>query len=726
MTTMIRLFRRPFTTVAWVLVLCIMATLLSMGGEVLYSTYAMEQNLDNQYTTIAVRAGGFTLDEEGNEIFPLAFYEDNLATLQGMSCVELVDLRTLTGAYIPGLTARLGLKDYANLSTGIPYHQNDVDPHNNTTNMSYNEVVMVGTIEQVIFDIIDPQNYADVRCIGLGENFQSTLVIAVMDIEEVLSANPAYRFFADEAYSQYCGKVYLKAYVNADEVTSFFETGKRYIVSGMYDPGCAGKMFTSTIATPNEMFLPWLTLGKRQRSDYLAYEVCSGDQLLMYRKCEAETLPSTMDESGKWINRTVYQRLEDPVCLAQEVKGNLQDFLEQNAHWQQWIQQTQQLQHIFPVLGTECVETMQCFLTNAATVTQGRTFTREEYETGAKVMLLSEELAQTGKIQVGDTIALNQLLADTGEWTNFSLSWSGQPLEKLNEPDVGFQPSVQEMEETESFVVIGLYRLENAWEDTSYSITPNTIFIPQKAQIPGGYGGCDTIEMKETYSETYDENGELVTSGMELRPMPRYRGAYGVFLSAKIKNGEIAAFQKEVTAAGMDGFNFVTMDQGYADAVVAVQEAKGQAWRLFAATGLCWFVLLLLYLLIFQGKQRRNLGIMRSLGTKPRQLRKYLTFSGILPALLGLGLGTALSGIVSGALNDHIREFLFQTDATVSHSGGQAITGEAIDTMMSALTIPVGALLLLVLVQLAVVALLIWLQSVNLSGKSTRRLLGKD
>ena len=341
-------------------------------------------------------------------------------------------------------------------------------------------------------------------------------------------------------------------------------------------------------------------------------------------------------------------------------------------------------------------------------------------------MLLSEELAQTGKIQVGDTITLNQLLVDTGERTNFSLSWSGQPLEKLNEPDVGFQPSVQEMEETESFVVIGLYRLENAWEDTSYSITPNTIFIPQKAQIPGGYGGCDTIEMKEVYSETYDKKGELVTSGMELQPMPRYRGAYGVFLSAKIKNGEIAAFQEEVTAAGMDGFNFVTMDQGYADAVVAVQEAKGQAWRLFAATGLCWFVLLLLYLLIFQGKQRRNLGIMRSLGTKPRQLRKYLTFSGILPALLGLGLGTALSSTVSDALNDHIREFLFRTDATVSHSGGQAITGEAIDTMMSALTIPVGALLLLVLVQLAVVALLIWLQSVNLSGKSTRRLLGKD
>ena len=103
-------------------------------------------------------------------------------------------------------------------------------------------------------------------------------------------------------------------------------------------------------------------------------------------------------------------------------------------------------------------------------VTQGRTFTREEYDTGAKVLMLSEELALTGNIQVGDRLTLQQLLCDTGEWGNFSLSRSGMPLQQLNEPDIGLLPLANGMEEAEAFTVVGLYRMERSWEDTAYSI----------------------------------------------------------------------------------------------------------------------------------------------------------------------------------------------------------------------------------------------------------------
>lgn len=47
--------------------------------------------------------------------------------------------------------------------------------------------------------------------------------------------------------------------------------------------------------------------------------------------------------------------------------------------------------------------------------------------------------------------------------------------------------------ENECFAVVGIYRLENEWEDSAYSITPNTIFVPQKAQIEGGFGGPSDI-----------------------------------------------------------------------------------------------------------------------------------------------------------------------------------------------------------------------------------------
>lgn len=47
MTVWIRLFRRPAVTIAWLLILSAMSSLLGVGGGLLYSTGAMEESLNS-------------------------------------------------------------------------------------------------------------------------------------------------------------------------------------------------------------------------------------------------------------------------------------------------------------------------------------------------------------------------------------------------------------------------------------------------------------------------------------------------------------------------------------------------------------------------------------------------------------------------------------------------------------------------------------------------------
>lgn len=749
MTILIRLFRSPATAIAWLLVLTIMAGLLGVGGTLLHATNAMEDTLSSQHTTIAIR-GGVTTNEEGEEVYPRPLLAEPtvkhtdpnlppaeaalmdyalLEQLENLPSVELIDMRTLTGAYIPELTSLLGLVNYTQLDTGKHFHQNDVDINAKTTNMSYNEVVLVGTIEEIHSAPIDTDNYYDLSAVGLGV-LQTTTVFARMNVEQALSIHPDYILFASEDYINYCGQVWLAFSLNAEQEDPFFEVGKQYIVSGMYDPSCHGRS-NGYVSTGPESKLPWVNLEGRQIVSDTTITVREDGQLVSYRDGESIREDSVTDEAGNMINRETFTTITDPMVIAQEITGNLDTFLEQNPHWSQWITQTQQMQHAFPVLGTENLETMQCFLTKAATVIEGRTFTQEEYDTGAKVLMLSEELAQTGDIHAGDTITLNQFLCDTGEWSNRSLSWCGIPQENLNEPDVGFFPLKNGMEAEETFTVVGIYRLERAWEDTAYSITPNTIFMPQKAQIPGGYGGCDELEYLTFMTYALDENNQVIYEDGKPKevemylPDPHYRGSHGIFLSVKIKNGQLENFQKELEEAGLTSLNFVTLDTGYDGAVLAVHEAQAQSEKLFGILALSWVVLLMLYLLLFQSRQQKNLGIMRSLGATSKQTRGYLFGSGMVLALVGVVLGTALSGTFARLFGNQIYQYLFQNDAALSHSGGQAMTDTLAGNILDLAALPVGKLLLLIGLQLGIMALLMGLQSLLLSRKKPRQLMGK-
>lgn len=62
----------------------------------------------------------------------------------------------------------------------------------------------------------------------------------------------------------------------------------------------------------------------------------------------------------------------------------------------------------------------------------------------------------------------------------------------------------------------------------------------------------------------------------------------------------------------------------------------------------------MLYILPGQSPERKNLGVMRSIGAKPDQARRYPFLSGMLPAVVGVIVGTLLSNTAAKLVQDKL------------------------------------------------------------------------
>lgn len=704
-----RLLRRPVQTLLWLAVLTAMALLAGVGGALAYSSLRLPAALDKHMTTVAVQILSRT--QTGSSTWgiswsytPVALMQEDIEALEHLDMVELVDLRTLTGAYIPKLNAQLGLNDYFDM------HQEDAVW---AINDSYNQVILTGTVEEAYLYELNTDPWYDISAVGGSGTVKSAYAYAILDIDEVLVANPAYHFFETEKYRQYDGKVYIQAMIYNETGETPFRPGQRYIVSGTYNPSSHGYEYT-----PPGIHHPWVRLDSRH-STVGSYCFVDGDSVWQYQRTERDSLMGA-GEYNPANNTDILLSGENPLTVAEPLEGTVEEFLAAHPQWREQIDLFTMAQHTFPVLGTECLESMQYFVTNAASITQGRTFTQEEYDAGTKVCIISESLALFSGVGVGDAITLSQYLCAQDHLENISLEDFGG----LNNPTLGSIPYFHGSEEEELFTVVGIYRLERSWEDSMFAFTPNTVFMPQKAQISGGFGGCSTVEQKTHIGYLIDpETGEHTGETFEYTDGTVYNhGVHGVYLSLKLKNGSMEDFMAALPELGLEEHEFLTFDQGYETAEGSIQGVMRQAWKLLWIAAAGWTLLLMLYVLLGQSRERRNLGTMRSLGARPVQLRRYLFLSGLLPALIGIPLGTLLSHAAAGTVQSRLAELsLPQTGAL---SGGMALDSATLAQMLAGSQPSRMELLVLAAAELAVLAAVLWLHARMLAKKDIRKLLG--
>ena len=296
---------------------------------------------------------------------------------------------------------------------------------------------------------------------------------------------------------------------------------------------------------------------------------------------------------------------------------SLEDFLAdpENAGWVDLLQALDCQYESFSVLGTDLLDSLYLFHENIATVVEGRGFDSADYADGNRVCLISQTLAQANGLHVGDKLDLSL--------------YNG--VFDLPDPiqigvNTQFLDSLEQIQDTREYEIVGVYRNAKEWEPlslqpvTSYNFNPNTIFVPN-ASLAG----------LETYQHDDINSGDI--NKLLLRSY--------VFQNGAEENMEALFAEK-----GWPTDLLVYFDGGYSaikEAMVGFMDSPRQLFVLAVAT---FLVILTVYVVLFVMKQRRNAGLMLSLGAGKGRAGWFVFSVSAIPAVISCVLGAALGAVL--------------------------------------------------------------------------------
>jgi len=365
-----------------------------------------------------------------------------------------------------------------------------------------------------------------------------------------------------------------------------------------------------------------------------------------------ETVAATEEEIKAATHPTITRLTTDLDTFLGSEEGSL---------WRETLEQYRITNHSVPVLGTDLLESIFQFHQHNAVIKTGRSFTKEEYKSGSSVCIISEELALENNLQVGDTIPLAFY-----QGYNFYLEKSNSiPADPYSQV-AGF--STKE----ESFQIIGIYRQSNLWADTSYSFTPNSIFIPNSALT------C----------EAYTDNT-------------------GIFYTIVLKNGSIDKMKSYEKALGYKDILYY-YDQGYSGIHDTLADFLSTARILLIIGVITWVAMLLLFLTLYTARQKKTVGMMLSLGSGKRKTMLHILCSTLTLVLIA----AVISGILGWSLLGSV------IDQVYSYTSEQVVTNRAFSASVASDAAPVKSLTVqnlpqisavVAAVQFVIFALITWL-----------------
>ena len=295
--------------------------------------------------------------------------------------------------------------------------------------------------------------------------------------------------------------------------------------------------------------------------------------------------------------------------------------------WQKAMESVRVNSHSVPVLAVEKVEALADFAAGTTMVTQGRSISQAEYDSGAAVCLVSESLARENGLNVGDVLPLS--LYEYDQDLRYSYIHEYNPRPSCYLPDQGFQ------QETE-YTIIGLYRQSNEWVTTPTSFTPNSVFVPEKSVT------CQTVT-----------------------------GSCGVWSSLVLQNGTIDQMEARLKENGLGG-TVTYYDQGYSDIVESL-DGYTRVSRTVLCVGLAlWAVVLAAYCVLLPMQESKTALRMWTLGAKRRDIAGQIWTPSALMAAAGTVIALAVSIPGMSWATDKIQA-LTGSDLTLKVSVGQTI-----------------------------------------------------
>lgn len=686
MNTKLRFTRRPVTTVLWGILAVAMSVFLCIGAALWFSTANLAQVLDEHHAAVAYRKDrGVQQNDDPSSpgieytVEDRNLTEDQVAQLAGMDSVKGVHFHTLSGGYSPSFEPVLGVTNGLRASFER-YH---------LSTESYREAMIVGTVERVHWK--EEPVLRDMWPLQ-DEPLECSAAYYLVNVEQIVLAHDSYQIETAIAENQ---QFNLSIEFYGTEAPEYLQPGQRYVFYGDYDPDESFIIVSNSVSVQGE---PTRRVQLNCGSCFLQ------DGILRTPKMSMNTEGEKMVQAVAKLDGTLEEFLADPA----------------NALWVRQMEDWETQQHSVPVLGTPALDTFYLFMKHQAELVDGRMFTESEYNAGSRVCILSDSLAERSGLKVGDTIKLSQFSCIEGNESVLD-DLDG----KMNNPTVGAPIIMPEFVTVdEEFTVVGVYHLRDEWVEDSYAITPNTVFIPQKAQITDTFGGPNCLREQRIFTETLEDDGtvskrEIVTEMWDVE-----NGAYGIYLSIELENGKMEDFLLEINQDPVLQGQFHTVDMGLEKAFKSIEAMDSAADTLFLTVIFGWLVLLAVYVVLYQGSQRRNLGIMRSLGASPKVARNYLFGSGTILAAAGVAVGGCVSLVVFDIIQKKLAvSTLAQVDKS-AFSAGIGLTEESLLEMLNMSQVSPAMLLALCLAQLAVFAAVLWLHAHLLSRRRPRKLLG--
>jgi len=316
------------------------------------------------------------------------------------------------------------------------------------------------------------------------------------------------------------------------------------------------------------------------------------------------------------------------------------------------------------IITTSNMNSLLLFNQQRASIIDGRSFTQEEYESGARVAILPNVLARDNNLAVGDNFTLTLFEGDYRSTGYFNPN-TGVHFRAW--VPGGFQMGMR-FSEPISFEVIGIYQPPLPNIADPHSIHLNTLFIPDNA-----FQGFPLDE-----AAWLDDRDSAPKLNVIIVP-----------------NGENEAFRASVNALIPGYGNFFRLyDQGYSVVRPAMENLLRNGLLILALCFAGWAVTVVVFCLFFVLRKRREAGLLYTIGIKKKDRFRWVFVQCacvmLIAQIIAFGLSMSFYGQILGFAVDtafaQVPEVTAFADVNIIQDGTQI----ELDVLRSPLAVPLG------------------------------------
>jgi ABC-type antimicrobial peptide transport system permease subunit len=304
--------------------------------------------------------------------------------------------------------------------------------------------------------------------------------------------------------------------------------------------------------------------------------------------------------------------------------------------------------HDYRIMGIEKLE----FLRNIK-LSEGRTFTAEEYENGGDAVILQKEFAEEKDYKVGDSLFIGSLGKETLEWNKV---WDG-----IN----GVRDDIFELK------VVGIYETPIT---SLYNYT-SILYIP----LETAYKYKDIM-----YSSLYWDMIRSTPNNYD--PFVSLTGIE--FLIDSPENSD--EFIKYIADNGFDvqNFDIIAMDSDYKFMTKPLLAIMSMTDILLKAVGIASVAIIIFVMFLIIRSRKKEIGLLRALGCLKKTIAfrfvAEMLFTAVLALLAGCFAGAAISdAIAERVLEDKVTQY----KAVMSEENADLIYGDRSEDIFEQLSI---------------------------------------